>query len=104
MRGAQVVDVEPDVFGEAVSDQVLVFVLVFAHVEHVVVCGIAGAGREKMAEPLERWPELFARYIVYCILQYIVQREHVQRQLYFELLLLLLCKLIRSLYLCVPVR
>lgn len=35
--GAQVVDVKPDVFWETVPDQVLVLVLVFAHVQHVPV-------------------------------------------------------------------
>lgn len=34
---AQVVDVKPNIFWEAVADQVLVLVLVFPHVQHVPI-------------------------------------------------------------------
>lgn len=37
MSGAQVVDVKPDIFWQAVADQVLVLVFILAHVEHVPI-------------------------------------------------------------------
>ena len=46
MGRAQVVNVEPNILRKAVSDQVLVLVLVFAHVHHVPICGQYGNGVE----------------------------------------------------------
>lgn len=37
MSGAQIVDVEPNIFGQAVAYQVLVLVFILAHVEHMPI-------------------------------------------------------------------